>query len=183
MINYVIGDLFENIPITDPTIKVIIPHICNDIGAWGKGFVVPLGRKFPDAKERYISWYKDTIPDRLAFQLGKTQSVIVGDVVVMNMIAQEGVRRQGYTTPIRYAKLVECMNYVAEACSYYQNKICFPNIEKVQIHAPKFGSGLAGGNWEFIEVLIKEIWKNVDVWIYELDPPKEKSVGFPDDLF
>jgi hypothetical protein len=39
-------------------------------------------------------------------------------------------------------------------------------VNKVQIHAPKFGSGLAGGNWAFIQELIKDIWNNYSVFIY-----------------
>jgi hypothetical protein len=42
------------------------------------------------------------------------------------------------------------------------------NIEdiKYEIHAPKFGSGLAGGNWNFIENLIEDIWIDIPVYIY-----------------
>jgi hypothetical protein len=37
------------------------------------------------------------------------------------------------------------------------------------IYAPKFGSGLAGGNWEFIEELIDEILVDVrDIYIFSL---------------
>jgi hypothetical protein len=38
----------------------------------------------------------------------------------------------------------------------------------VQIHAPKFGCGLAGGNWNFIQDLITDIWKNIQVFVYQL---------------
>lgn len=38
--------------------------------------------------------------------------------------------------------------------------------QKVGIHCPKFGSGLAGGNWLFIEDLISDIWKNIPVFVY-----------------
>jgi hypothetical protein len=47
MITYIVGDA------TDPQGqgKKMIVHVCNDIGAWGLGFVVPLGTKFPKAKD------------------------------------------------------------------------------------------------------------------------------------
>jgi hypothetical protein len=44
--------------------------------------------------------------------------------------------------------------------------------EKVEIHCPKFGSGLAGGNWAFIEDLIEDIWGKYSVTVY--NPPKNK---------
>jgi hypothetical protein len=50
--------------------------------------------------------------------------------------------------------------------SYIKNN--FDKENTVQIHAPKFGSGLAGGNWNFIEELIKDIWLNIPVMIYSL---------------
>jgi hypothetical protein len=37
---------------------------------------------------------------------------------------------------------------------------------RVEIHSPKFGSGLAGGNWNFIEELIKDIWYDCEVFVY-----------------
>ena len=46
------------------------------------------------------------------------------------------------------------------------------NQEKIEIHCPKFGSGLAGGNWEFIKDLIEDIWGRYFVTIY--NPPSKK---------
>lgn len=40
-IHYITGD--ATIPIGEG--KKIIAHVCNDIGAWGKGFVLPLAKK------------------------------------------------------------------------------------------------------------------------------------------
>jgi hypothetical protein len=40
------------------------------------------------------------------------------------------------------------------------------NNENIEIHAPKFGSGLAGGNWNFISDLIEDIWGKYNVFIY-----------------
>jgi hypothetical protein len=35
-----------------------------------------------------------------------------------------------------------------------------------EIHCPKFGSGIAGGNWNFISDLIQDIWGSYDVFVY-----------------
>ncbi|XXU05921.1 hypothetical protein WMF40_38440 [Sorangium sp. So ce854] len=31
----------------------IICHVCNDIGGWGRGFVVALSKKWPEPEARY----------------------------------------------------------------------------------------------------------------------------------
>jgi hypothetical protein len=48
-----------------------------------------------------------------------------------------------------------------------QNTDFSTNSSSVEIHAPKFGSGLAGGNWNFISDLIEDIWSKHTVYIYD----------------
>lgn len=173
-IKYVEGDLFADLK--NATAPTIIPHVCNDIGAWGAGFVVPLGRIFPVARESYLSWgngkptgnssYKGGCWDNMLnrpdmFRLGHTQIIQVQDqprVYVANMIAQH---RVGGERPLRYKALVECLVSVAEDARGWAGS---------EIVAPMFGSGLAGGDWNFIEVLIDEIWvqAGINVTIYYL---------------
>jgi hypothetical protein len=51
--------------------------------------------------------------------------------------------------------------------NYIVNNTGFLNgQEKVEIHCPKFGSGLAGGNWDFISNLIEDIWSKYHVTVY-----------------
>ena len=134
MIVYKVGDLFAGVKkCEEEGHKILIPHICNDIGAWGRGFVVPLGKAYPKARAFYM----------IAKQiLGDTILVEEGAVTVANMIAQHKLGGKA----IRYAALVKCMQTVSEQVP-----------KTTQIHAPLFGSGLAGGNWDFIEELINEI--------------------------
>ena len=49
MIHYIKGD--ASYPIGDE-IK-IIAHVCNDIGAWGKGFVLAISRRWDKPKIEY----------------------------------------------------------------------------------------------------------------------------------
>ncbi|WP_230679619.1 hypothetical protein, partial [Streptococcus pneumoniae] len=61
---------------------IVIPHVCNDIGAWGKGFVVGLGVTYPITKESYLAWHRGEIlshthyPGGYKFKLGCTQFVV-----------------------------------------------------------------------------------------------------------
>lgn len=181
-LKYVMGDLFELAPLDGAGgggfKTVCIPHICNDQGAWGAGFVVPLGDKFPDAKDSYLSWHsngrynKNTDGERVSFELGAAQMVHIDHqpVIVANMIGQEGTGPDDRgNPPIRYTELAKAMMSVFW---YFQGDLeddgDFHNWE---IHAPKFGSGLAGGDWNIIEGLIKTAWieEGVDVTIYSLD--------------
>tara|TARA_Y100000034_G_scaffold135536_1_gene207866 strand:- start:18622 stop:19113 length:492 start_codon:yes stop_codon:yes gene_type:complete len=163
MIKYVKGDLFTKIPRNK---NIIVPHVCNNIGKWGKGFVIPLAQKWPEAKRAYLKGFstKGHIPE--THRNGKGQLVLVQEdpnVFVYNMIAQEGIFKTSNPKPIRYQWLINSM----EICRVYIETMSNHNYE---IHAPKFGSGLAGGNWDFIEELIEEIWcnHNIPVTIYEL---------------
>jgi len=44
-INYKQGDLFELLP--DGPVCKVVPHVCNDIGGWGSGFVVAISKRWP----------------------------------------------------------------------------------------------------------------------------------------
>ena len=73
---YIKGD--ATLPIISTEIK-IIAHICNDLGRWGKGFVVPLGKQYPKAKKDYLSKKKYT--------LGEVDIIEIKDnIIIANMI-------------------------------------------------------------------------------------------------
>ena len=55
-INYLTGDATS--PKTNGN-KIIV-HICNDIGAWGKGFVLAISKKWNRPKNEYQSWCKSS---------------------------------------------------------------------------------------------------------------------------
>jgi hypothetical protein len=85
-------------------------------------------------------------------------------VFFVNMIAQNGIKNQSNPRPLNYFGLVKAMNNLSIFISDYiknSNK-----SEKVEIHCPKFGSGLAGGDWNFISYLIDDIWNKTPVIVY-----------------
>lgn len=144
-IKYKVGDLFASLP-SDR--KVVIPHVCNDEYVMGSGFVVPLIRKWPQVYEQY----RNNRPP-----IGESQFVVVEDnIVVANMVAQHLTVRS-HAKPIRYLHLANCMEQVRQFAQGDYEIIC-----------PLFGAKLAGGNWDFIEELIDEIWKELTVTVYQL---------------
>lgn len=184
---YVVGDLFDLIP-NQQTPPIVVPHVCNDIGKFGAGFVVPLGKKYPEAKLAYLDWHQrrfDSLPSIQSpnyFELGNIQIVDCpaltgrsdpGDggrpvtqrkaITVINMIGQRSTGKgSDGRPPVRYTALASCLRKVGEYVSHLP--------QGTQIHAPKFGAGLAGGNWDFIEELIREEWLDkFSVTIYSLE--------------
>jgi hypothetical protein len=130
----------------------MVPHVCNDVYAWGAGFVVPLGRKYPKTRQTFIE------SEKLA--LGTTQFVQVEPTItVANMIGQHRIYPVNGVPPIRYDALRTCMEQVRDECLKTPGTV---------IHAPRFGCGLAGGDPAKIDALINELWKDFDVTIYSL---------------
>jgi hypothetical protein len=144
-INYVDGDA------TQPQgegIKFII-HCCNDIGAWGAGFVLALSKRWSKPEEYYRALRH--------YHLGATQNVQVeDDIYVINMIGQHGVGPDSDgNPPVRYVALMQCLEQVNQDAEHVG----------ASVHCPKFGSDLAGGDWNVIETILKEIM-TVPVTVY-----------------
>lgn len=157
MIKYKQGDLFDHVE--EFSGYTIIPHIVNNLGIWGSGFVIPLGKKFPSSKKMYLKHWE-------SFKLGQTLLVKCGDVYVAHMFAQEGIsslstgpQSSVNSKPIRYVALVNCLQEIRNVVD--SSKV------PCRIVAPKFGSLRSGGDWTVIEALIEEIWTDLDVTIIE----------------
>ncbi len=154
-INYLTGDA------TRPAVDgpKIIAHICNDIGGWGKGFVVAVSRRWPAPEADYRAWYAGR--DANDFALGAVQFVLVEqDFWVANMIAQRGLHSSpAGEPPIRYDAVKTCLARLAE----------FAAAQECTVHMPRIGCGLAGGKWEDIEPLIEEtcVAAQVPVYVYD----------------
>ncbi|WP_315120855.1 macro domain-containing protein [uncultured Clostridium sp.] len=153
-INYIKGD------VTNPSGegKKIIVHVCNDIGAWGKGFVLALSKRWINPEQEYRNWYKDGEN----FSLGEVQFVeVTSDIVVANMIGQRGIRSNKSVPPIRYEAINKCLEKVGDKAGEMQ----------ASVHMPRIGCGLAGGEWRFIEPLIKQnlIERNIHVFVYDFE--------------
>jgi O-acetyl-ADP-ribose deacetylase (regulator of RNase III) len=159
-IEYQLGDA------TAPVGKAnkIVCHICNDIGGWGKGFVLAISKHWPQPEANYRQWHRERKTND--FALGALQLVKVeADIWVANMIAQHETARKGVVSrdalpPIRY-KAVE----VALAKLALEAKRL-----KASIHMPRIGCGLAGGTWDKIEPIIHRTlcMNEIEVTVYDL---------------
>lgn len=148
-------NIFESIKKESPSNIIILPHVCNNINVFGGGFTYDLSNAYPIVKANF----QVNGPQKL----GHAQHIKINSgFIVSNMIAQNGTINKKNTRPLHYPSLIKCMQDVAA----YGKKISLEFEKPFQIHAPKFGSGLAGGNWNFIADLIDDIWGNIETYIY-----------------
>ena len=144
-----------------------IVHCCNDIGAWGAGFVVAISRKWPEPEAAYKEWRKASVISEHVgtelkikpFVLGQIQVVEVEPrLAVVNLIGQRnvGTRNIGGVRmiPVRYEAIYEGFLRMREE---------FDKHEAVSVHMPRMGCGLAGGQWPLIEAQIEAAWDDLDI--------------------
>lgn len=142
-LSYVMGDATLP-PLTDPKELRVIAHVCNTVNKWGKGFVVPLGQRYPGARTAYL---------KAASQAGKhllgsvTWHLEDKTLLIVNMVAQEGIKGRGGPL-IRYDALAECLKRTVQLI---QEKAA----PYVSVHMPRIGCGLGGGDWKTVEAIIK----------------------------
>ncbi len=149
----------------------IIPHVCNDKGVMGAGVALALKKAFSGVEYYYLK--SKHFLGRNSWVNPNTET---NDVIVVNMVAQHNTVSADNPIPLKYKALIECMVGVREdVIRTLHMKPEYEGKEPV-IHCPKFGSDLAGGNWDFILELIREIWLEhcIDVVVYEFEADKEK---------
>jgi O-acetyl-ADP-ribose deacetylase (regulator of RNase III) len=147
----------------------IITHIVNDVGAWGKGFVMALSRRWPAPESAYREWAEDELsglrPGMVQFlevePLTSDESgLFTGGLEVANMVAQRGLRSADNPTPLDTAALRRCLQRVQMRARFLG----------ASVHMPRIGTGLSGGDWPEIEPIIEAelIERSIPVTVYDL---------------
>ena len=153
-IKYIKGDATN--PVADGN-KIIV-HACNDVGGWGKGFVNAISAKWKEPEEKYREWYRSGEN----FSLGKVQFVQVDfDLWIVNMIGLRDIKYdKAGKPPVRYEAIDEALNKVA----------AFIKEMKASVHMPRIGCGLAGGDWNKMETIVRKNLsdKGINVIVYDL---------------
>lgn len=146
---------------------VFVPHVCNNIDLFGAGFAAQVAQHFPTVKADYHLLGKKFLFDNPGYsQVLKVyeEPKYKHKLYIVNMIAQNGIIGPKNQRPINYLSLVKSM---ASVSRFIENNTGHnQKTERVEIHCPKFGSGLAGGNWNFISNLIEDIWGKYQVFVY-----------------
>jgi len=185
VIHYVQGDA------TEPKVpgNKVIAHVCNDIGGWGRGFVLSLSKKWKEPEQAYRRWaqegaemlllpgYSD-VKMGVELKLNEVMFVPVAHVgyppnfkeitYVANMIAQHGVMANDEgVPPIRYGALETCLKHV---------KLFVDHLGGASVHMPRVGCGLAGGKWSEIEPIIERALPEVEVYVYDFDTKDARTI-------
>lgn len=161
-LTYQIGDATQ--PLGDG--PRIIVHVCNDVGGWGKGFVVAVSKRWREPERRYRAWHRGEGDQ--PFNLGQVQFVQVEpEIWVANLIGQHGMGVRNGVPPIRYEAIRDGLRVVASKAK----ELC------ASVHMPRIGCGLAGGKWEEVERIVREelIAAGVATAVYDL--PQRQTTG------
>ncbi len=137
----------------------IIVHVCNDIGAWGRGFVMAVSKRWPEPERRYRAWH--TGEAEPPFALGEVQFVEVGENIwVANLIGQKDIRASQGVPPVRYEAIRAGLKKVTVEAKRLN----------ASVHMPRIGCGLAGGDWSVIASIIQDelLSAGVRVTVYDL---------------
>lgn len=147
MITYRTGNAAE--PVERPA---VIVHIVNDVGAWGAGFVLPLGTVWPRAQSSYRAWASAGIKRGTCLLVA-----LAPHVYVAHIAAQRGLRSRINPKPIDYPALESALASLAA------------NMPPgASVHMPRIGRGLAGGDWSIVEPMIARALDGFDVFVYDL---------------
>jgi len=152
---FIKGDATEPIGIGN---KIIL-HVCNDIGGWGKGFVLALSKKWKEPEAAYRRWYKSG----KNFALGKVQLVKVEeDIWVANLIGQHKTKRHSNgIPPVRYGAIKLGLSEVRKLAKKHN----------AVVHMPRIACKLAGGKWNEIQPLLDDALSNsgIATIVYDLE--------------
>lgn len=158
----IFDSIHERINAKENGSTVIVPHTCTKSQFLCSGFASILNNKFPMVKQNFDMLSNDAV-------LGKTQFVEVArnkqynhTIIVANMISDHN--HDSYNSRcVNYAALCYCMNSVKFKIKQLNSD---PDIQRTEIHCPRFGVGSSGGNWKFISELIEDIWPNINTYVY-----------------
>ena len=160
MFQYVEGDATQPVG----TRPAVVAHVVNYGGAWGAGFVLAISARWPKAERAYRAWHQGYAALGETLPLGRVQYVRVSPagerpIWVANMVAQ---RTPGEVyPPIVYPALSDTLRKVTDKAVAFG----------ADVHMPRIGAGLAGGDWAVIEAMIAEeadrvSFAGVKVYVY-----------------
>ncbi|WP_145393847.1 macro domain-containing protein [Pantoea sp. SJZ147] len=140
--------------------SIMILHIVNNLGKWGKGFVLALAKKYPVTKEVYLSSAAN------GYKIGDVQFIEVNKndkIFVANMVAQDGIKTSYKDNKryVSYESLEDCLKTVCD----------FALCNRLEVQMPMLGAGLGGGDWQVILEIIKKTlaYKKIHCHIIKLN--------------
>jgi hypothetical protein len=148
------------INLSSSSVNIFIPNVCSIVEDNVSSFSRELYKRFPIV-EASLNVTSHKKPGRVAFVDVKVNNKNKSRIIVGNMFCQTQARKP--KRALHYGQLVFAMYEVKQKLLEFQkNAPDFTN----EIHCPKMGVGIAGGNWNFISDLIVDIWGDFRVVAY-----------------
>lgn len=164
--NYVYGDLLSA---AERGVVDVIAHQCNCFNTMRRGIAPQIAARFTEAYEADQNTVRGSREKLGSFSFAEVQTMEDSDhiVSVYNLYGQFGWNPHhgdyGTQYPALFSALRKMRDHL-DSCSGPPLNIGFPKI----------GSGLGGGDWDFISAMIEEIFvrgSRHNVLIYQLDNP------------
>lgn len=149
--------------------KVLV-HCVNNVGKWGKGFVLAVSKRWLRPQIAYRAWFEKPAdwrnhPEGVECSgplgLGQVQLVRVHpEITVANLVGQDGIRYPGSSapSPIRYEAIARGFRLIR----------MMKGSEDFSLHMPRLGTGLAGGDWNRIEAIVRMVFPDTNITVYDL---------------
>jgi O-acetyl-ADP-ribose deacetylase (regulator of RNase III) len=168
----------------------ILVHQVNCQGVMGSGVAYFIKQKWPEVYRQYRDFINDTLSseDNIAWHIGNNESKLLGLVnfahtdpynqnpnepqkMIANLFGQDSYSGQGgrFTN---YEALYKGLEIVNELAKFSKQLAKYPENQKhSSVAMPyKIGCGLGGGTWDIVYAMIKAIFTEVDVTIYDIEP-------------
>ena len=164
---YKVGDLIEAAKSGEVD---VIAHGCNCYCAMGNGIAPLIKAAFPAAWKADLQTKKGSKEKLGTFSYAIQDSVIIGNLYTQFGFwgRNKGLRDLDY-------------NAMYDSMSMFKHMLVQRFGDRVRIGLPKIGAGLAGGDWNVIEAMIKSIFFDCDVTVYVLKEWEIPGYYPPDD--
>ena len=141
----------------DHSTNILIPFVCSDDNKFRSKFLNYSFKQFPYLENNFFA---------NKITSGKVDFFKVSTTAFKNSLIFASMpchRTKGFGRKVNYGELASCMHQITNAI---QRSRKTSDEFNVCIHAPKFGTGKSGGDWNIISELINDIWDSCEVFIY-----------------
>lgn len=162
-LKYKVGDLIK--AVQDGEVNVF-GQGCNCFTTMGSGIAPLIKEAFP---KMYAADLKTQKGDKAKLGTYTMAFLKDGTVAGFNLYSQYGCRgRKQGIRDLDYNALYDALVQMKKALQSFTDG----SVADYKIGFPKIGAGLAGGDWNVIEAMIKSIFHDCDVTVYILPEKK-----------
>ena len=126
---------------------VLVAHVVNNVGAFGKGFAKRIAEVYPLAKTLYHTWHKSR--DVSGFGLGANFYIPIPNtdppIAVVHLCAQRGLPSRTNRSPLNRDALAQCLIRLD----------ALAREKGAEVVMPKIGAGYGGAPWHETAELIE----------------------------